>query len=291
LFAGDVPVYGQPVSDDDTAVLAYLRALRRIDVCGLLNRDAVAPVGEILRVGTLFALNECDVMIKVTGTANPTFVTVELVLGKNDSSANQNSCDRLLPLALDSLPGAPQQPTSRQPFARVGAIPANVCEVVARVAEALERRLSSTPLPLRDALSTYPVPLAERDPCEVLGVLGDVTDWEIARDQPYECRFSVRRSGSAEALRLWVKLQPSLVGEATDGTERREQDGVEMYVQETYCSVVSFVGPPLQRRMSGGGYLEVPGTVVRPAVVVDGVGSSDCDAVVDVAARAAKLYV
>src|SRR5262245_2154690 len=60
FFAGDVPTYGQQIAPGDVTALAYLRAVRRIDPCGLLTRDAMAKVGEIGSVGTLFALDECD---------------------------------------------------------------------------------------------------------------------------------------------------------------------------------------------------------------------------------------
>ena len=37
FFADDVPTYGQRVNPDDVTALAYLRAIRRIDPCGLLE--------------------------------------------------------------------------------------------------------------------------------------------------------------------------------------------------------------------------------------------------------------
>ena len=78
FFAGDVPVYGQRPGADDITVLAYLRALRRIDVCGLLTRDALPKVGEIVSVGTLFAFDECDAEVKVSGDSDRRFVSVEV---------------------------------------------------------------------------------------------------------------------------------------------------------------------------------------------------------------------
>jgi hypothetical protein len=48
----------------------------------------------------------------------------------------------------------------------------------------------------------------------------------------------------------------------------------------------------MQRRLAGGDFVDVANVVVRPAVVVDS-GAAGCagtNAVVDVAAAAAKLY-
>ena len=75
FFAGEVPTYGQTVSPNDVIVLAYLRAMRRIDPCGLVTRDAMAKIGEIGSVGTLFALEECDVDIKVPGETERRYAT------------------------------------------------------------------------------------------------------------------------------------------------------------------------------------------------------------------------
>jgi hypothetical protein len=68
LFADPVPTYGLPVKSTDVDALAYLRAIRRIDPCGLLTRDDLAKVGEIGSVGTLFAFDECDVDVPVRPT-------------------------------------------------------------------------------------------------------------------------------------------------------------------------------------------------------------------------------
>jgi hypothetical protein len=41
FFAGDVPTYGLRVNPGDVTTLAYLRAARRVDQCGLLTPVAV----------------------------------------------------------------------------------------------------------------------------------------------------------------------------------------------------------------------------------------------------------
>ena len=291
LFSDAVPVYGQNVSSDDTAKLAYLRALRRIDVCGLLTRDVLGRIGEIEGMGTLFALNECDVGMKESGVSGLQLLTAELTLAYPGSESTVDPCEKIVPLALNALPGAMLLSGPQQPVAKVSAIGQSSCDIVARVAGALTRRLSTAPLPMRDALASYPVALAERDPCEVLGVLGgQVHSWDIGDGGPYGCRFSVWQPASNDAFTVQVKLQPQLVGTATDDRQRRVRNGVEIYVDTSYCSALSFVGSRMLRKMSGGGYTEIPGTEIRPAVVVDGTGGGDCEAVVDIAARTAKLY-
>lgn len=304
FFAGDVAIYGQTVSDNDKTALAYLRALRRIDVCGLLNHDALAKVGEILSVGTLFAFNECDIDVKVSGAATRKFASVELVMSSQPGNAVAfrigdtpiyknlpGGCEYLVPLQLARLPGAHPLHKPQQPFVRVGLIADNDCGTAQRIAAAVAEWLGKGPLPARDAAAVYPAPLAERDPCEVLaGLGGDVDRWDIGSSQPHQCRFGLWMSGSGDVLSVQVQLEPLLVDTITVGRDRSERNGVEIYLDRRFCSAVSFVGPPMRRRIIGGGYVELPNSVVRPAVVVDGKGSTDCDAVADLTTRAAKLY-
>src|SRR5687768_8601600 len=128
FFAGEVPTYGQTVSPDDAIALTYLRAMRRVDPCGLLTRDTLAKVGEIGSVGTLFALDECDLDIKVPGEADRRYVSVEVILNRTSGEpvafragglpvyeAYPGSCDYLLPLDLSRLPGARPLPGPDQP--------------------------------------------------------------------------------------------------------------------------------------------------------------------------------
>src|SRR4029077_7525204 len=113
FFAGDVPTYGQRVNPGDVTTLAYLRAVRRIDPCGLLARDALAKIGEIGSVGTLFALDECDVDIKVPGEVSRRYASIEGILNRMVGQpvaflaaglpvyeSYPGSCDYLLPLNL-----------------------------------------------------------------------------------------------------------------------------------------------------------------------------------------------
>jgi hypothetical protein len=303
FFADEVPLYGQTVGVNDTAVLAYLRGLRRIDVCGLLSSEVMARVGEINSAGTLFALNECDVDMKVSGSSVRKLVDAELVMTRdpghavafrvNDTPVYSNvpdTCVYGVPLPMAALSGARPLRAPEQPLVKIGLIADQDCGLAQRIALAVAERVTTRPLPARDALAAYPYALAERDPCEAMTVVGaDVDHWDTGTQQPYECRFSVRRPGSEDALALRVQLQPQLVDAATEGLERREQDGVAVYLDRRFCSALSFVGAPMQRRLARGGYVSVRNLVIRPAVVVDTSGG-DCENAAGIAGRAAKLY-
>jgi hypothetical protein len=303
FFAGEVPLYGQTVSAGDVVALAYLRAMRRVDPCGLLTREAMAKIGEIGSVGTLFALGECDVDIKLPGVSHRKYASVEITLTRVSGSpvafragslpvyeAYRGSCDYLLPLDLSRLPGARPLAKPDQPFVRIGLISEENCELGQRLVRAVAPRVESLRLPVRDALATYPAALAERDPCQVLSVIGaDVDRWDIDRTRPYECDFTIWLSESRDAVPVQVSLEPQLVDIATADRVRAERDGVELFVDKTYCSAVAFVGAPMQRKLLGGDFIGPGEVVIRPAVVVDS-GGEHCDVVADLATAAAKLY-
>src|SRR6185312_16324706 len=186
FFAGDIALYGRHVNTDDVAALAYLRALRRIDVCGLLTGEALGKIGQTVSVGTLFAFNSCDAELKISGVDARRVVSVTA----DSTGTPVNGCDVVVPLQLDRLPGAPALPATVHPSVKVEMIAAPDCDLTRRIADALTTRLAK-PLPPRDVAAVYPARLAERDPCEVLSVLRDVTAWEIAGSAPYECRFTI----------------------------------------------------------------------------------------------------
>jgi hypothetical protein len=301
FFAGDVPTYGQRVDPGDVTTLAYLRAMRRIDPCGLLTHDSMAKIGEIGSVGSLFALNECDVDIKVPGEANRHYASIELIFtrmagqpvaflagGLPVYETYPGSCDYLLPLNLSLLPGARPLRQPDQPFVRVGLIAEDNCDFAQRVAHAIAPPMESLRLPVRDAVAVYPSALAEHDPCQVLSAIGaEVERWDITRTRPYECHFGISRG--RDVVPMQVSLQPRAYDTATETRQRRERDGVELLVDPVYCSAVAFVGAPMQRKLLGGDFVGVGDVVIRPAVVVDS-GGEHCDVVTDVAAAAAKLY-
>jgi hypothetical protein len=301
FFAGDVATYGRHVNPGDVTTLAYLRAMRRVDPCGLLTRDAMAKVGEIGSVGTLFALDECDVDIKMPGDANRRYASIEVILyrlvgqpvaflagGLPVYESYPGSCDYLLPLNLSLLPGAQPLRQQDQPFVRVGLIAEDNCEFAQRLAHAIASTLESLRLPVRDAVAVYPSALAERDPCQVLSVLGaEVEHWDLTRARPYECHFGIFRG--RDVVPIQVSLQPKMFDISTDSRQRRERDGVELLVDPVYCSAVAYVGGPMQRKQLGGDYIDTGEIVIRPAVVADS-GGGHCDVVTEVATAAAKLY-
>jgi hypothetical protein len=306
FFAGEVSVYGQTVSNTATIALAYLRALRRIDVCGLVDRQVLAKVGEISSLGTLYAFDECDVEVKLPGEAARRFVSIELSLARTDQpvafraggtpiyQTAGGSCEYLMPLDLSHLPGATKLRKPDQPYVRVGMIGAQDCELTKKIVAAIAERVSASALPARDGAAVYPSPLAERDPCEVLSVIaGDVDHWDVSRTRPYQCEFGMWRDGYPDVVSMRLSLEPKIVDIATaDRQHRTSGGGADIYLDPTFCSAITFVGPPMQRRLAGGDFVDVANLVVRPAVIVDSgeAGCADTDLLVDVAGTAAKLY-
>jgi hypothetical protein len=301
FFAGDVDTYGQSVSDDEVTALAYQRAMRRIDPCGLVTRESLAKIGEIGSVGTLFSLDECDIDIKVPGEADRRYASIEVILNRLAGKpvaflsgdlpvyeTYRGSCDYLLPLNLSQLPGARPLRTPDQPFVRVGLIAEDNCDFAQSLVRAIAPKLEALQLPARDAVATYPARLAERDPCQVMSVIGaEVENWDIGRSRPYECDFGVSRDDDVVPIRL--ALKPQSFDMPTETRRRRTRDGIELLVDQTYCSVLAFLGERMQRKLFGGDFVDTGDVVIRPAVVVDS-GGTHCDVVMNVAAAAAKLY-
>jgi hypothetical protein len=299
FFAGEVPTYGQDVGVGDRAALAYLRAMRRIDPCGLVTRDALAKIGEIGSVGTLFAFDECDVDIKVSGESDRRYASIEVILAHIGEpvaflagdlpvyESYPGSCDYLMPLNLSLLPGAQPLRIADQPFVQVGLIAESDCDLTQRLVRAIAPRVESLRLPVRDAVATYPAAIAERDPCQVLSVLGaEVDDWDVA-SLPYECDFSLKRHG--DVVPIHMSLKPRLYDMTTEIHDRRGRDGVEIFVDDMACTALAFLGAPMRRKLFGGDFVGTGEVVIRPAVAVDG-GGQHCDVVADVAAAAARLY-
>jgi hypothetical protein len=270
FFSGEVPIYGQRVAANDLTTLAYLRAIRRIDPCGLLTRESLAKIGEIGSVGTLFALDECDIDIKVPGETDRRYASIEVILDRHsgqsvaflagDLPAYESfpgSCNYLLPLNLSLLPGAQPLRSPGQPFVRVGLIGEEDCDFARRLVRAVAPRLGSLQLPVRDAVATYPAALAERDPCQVLSVLGgEVDHWDIGRSRPYECNFAVKRRG--DVVPVQVSLEPQLFDMAAETRERRNRDGVEIFVDQPHfsaprCSASCWVVTTSARARSSSG--------------------------------------
>jgi hypothetical protein len=301
FFAGDIPTYGQRLNPDEVTTLAYLRAMRRIDPCGLLTRDSLAKTGEIGSVGTLYALNECDVDIKVPGEAHHRYASIEVILNRMVGQpvaflagglpvyeSYPGSCDYLLPLNLSLLPGAQPLRQPDQPFVRVGLIAEENCDLAQRLARAIAPAVESPWLPVRDAVAVYPSPLAERDPCQVLSVVAaEVERWDVTRSRPYKCNFWISRGN--DVVPIQVSLQPKMYDISTETRQQRNRDGVALFIDLRYCSAVAFVGTPMRRKLLGGDFVGTGEIVIRPAIVVES-GGAHCDVVTDVATAAAKLY-
>lgn len=299
FFDGTVPTYGRQVSVSDKLRLSYLRALRRIDVCGLSDRENLSRIGEIQSMGTLFALEECDVTVKVPGRAASKYVstTVELVhaAGRPDGlgvrGPLQGACEFLVPLGLSELPGAGPLFGPEQPHVRIGMVAEFDCAEVRRFATAIASGLARTPLPLRDGLAVYTTPLAERDPCEVLGTFGDdeIGYWNIPAGGPYRCEFGLTGDGG-EPVSMSLTLRPRVVD--IEGRELVRTGDAEVYLDRRSCTALVFVGPDMQRRVGNGDLVATGDVRIRPAVDVDS-GEADCTGTTlagQLAARAAALY-
>jgi hypothetical protein len=306
FFDGVVPTYGQRVNSDDRIRLAYLRALRRIDVCGLAGQGALARIGEIRSRGTLFALDQCDVDVKVPGEVAPRYVstTVELAQPRGPEvaaargsplrEAFAGACEFLLPLGLADLPGASPLFGPEQPQLRISMVAEPDCAVVRRVASAIAEHVGRTPLPVRDGAAAYTTPLAERDPCEVLTTLADdeIGFWNIPGSGPYRCEFGVARAASDETVPMELSLRPRVVDVSIDGRELIRAGAAEVYLDRQSCSAVVFVGPDLQRRLGSGLLVDTGDVRIRPAIDIDS-GETNCTGatlVEQIAARAAELF-
>ena len=306
FFAGAVPTYGQRVSSQDRIRLAYLRALRRIDVCGLTGQQGLSRIGEIHSRGTLFALDECDVDIKVPGEVAPRYVnaTVELVQAQGPEvvsaqglpvyEAAEGSCEYLVPLGLMDLPGAGPLFGPEQPHLRIGMVAEYDCEQVRRVASAIATQVAQMPLPVRDGAASYTTPLAERDPCEVLTTVADadIGYWNIPGGEPYRCEFGIARVTDEEAVPVELTLRPRVVDASTDGRELVRAGDIDVYLDRRSCSALVFVGPEMQRRSGSGELVDTGEVRIRPALTVTS-GEPDCTGeslAQQVAIRAADLY-
>ncbi len=303
FFADDVPTHGQTVGKSDAVMLSYLRAMRRVDVCGLVEQQTQSGIGDISAMSTLYAFDECDVEIKMPGVANRKFLNVTLDLAKVKEPPSfragdvpvyesaPRSCEYVIPLALGELPGASPLRKPVQPVVRVGQVGDQDCELTKKFAAGVAETVGTAPLPPRDAAAVYPVALAERDPCEVLSAIADQVDhWDVAASRPYACEFGVWRDGDPDVVGLRVTLQPKIVGVATEGHKRlKTPDGDELYLDPRFCSATVFTGPTMQRRLAGGDFVDVENVVVRPAVTVEG-GKGDCGAAVEVAGVAARVF-
>ncbi|SID81506.1 Uncharacterised protein [Mycobacteroides abscessus subsp. abscessus] len=181
FFQGEQPDYGQKLDAQEKATLIYARALRRVDPCGFAS--ALKEYGDPGQVVGDFQM--CYASVKVTGDPSLTEVSYEYSMqDKRDASAafrvgpvpvyeTGEECEYEVPLGLERLPGAPSSP----PLHAMLSVSAYLygsdeysdpdCRVAKQVVTAIAKQLPSGLQP-RSALSTYPIKLAERDPCEIL---------------------------------------------------------------------------------------------------------------------------
>ncbi len=279
FFAGAVPTYGQQVSPSQLNRLAYLRALRRIDPCDLLSRAAMAKVGEIGSVGTMFAFNECDVDIKVAGDSARRYVSVEVELGTLDRA----ECQYVAPLPLAHLPGAPPVPGPVQPVVRISPITDQSCAFADQVGRSAAPILDVNRPPIRDGVSAYPVVLAERDPCEILPALPGAR-WDVGATRPHRCAVTL-----ADGTAIRLTLEPQLFEPDSDDRSRQSRDGIDLFVDTQFCAASVFVGAPMRRRLLGGDYQRPSDVVIRPSVMVESLPPR-CDTVGDIAVAAGKIF-
>ncbi|GAS99531.1 uncharacterized protein RMCC_6496 [Mycolicibacterium canariasense] len=279
FFAGSVPTYGHPVSPAEHNRLAYLRALRRVDPCGLLTRESLAKIGEIGAVGTMFAFDECDVDIKMAGATARRYISVAVELSTLDHAA----CQYVAPLLLSRLPGAPPLPGPVQPVLRITPITDQPCDFADTVGRSTGPLPEADRPPIRDGVGVYPVRLAERDPCEIVPTLSSAR-WDIGASRAHMCALTLT---DGTAIRL--TLQPQLFEPESDNRLRQSRDGVVAFVDTQLCAASVFLGPPMLRKLLGGDYLQPGDVVIRPAVTVESTPPR-CGTVTGIAVAAAKLF-
>ncbi len=279
LFADAVPTYGQTFTQNQTTLLAYLRALRRVDPCGLLLvlKDIGAPEYVSGDIGGCFG------SIKVTGTANPSSIGLSLMLGDYSGEKPEftiggapvfhtaGTCLYEFPIALDKLPDAPRLKGAKVPALRVVVVDGSRSALapnckMAQPVIGLLAKLSPADMPVRDALSAYPIKIAERDPCEILGEYpGKADDLRPSLfGDPFSCRFSLQDSDTQFELsiRTGIDAPSRLREDVRDGIEYfHGQDG-------SMCTSMVRLGKPLYAREVPGGAMQESSTPERIFVEV-----------------------
>ncbi|TDZ80377.1 hypothetical protein DE4587_00228 [Mycobacteroides salmoniphilum] len=303
LFAGAVPTYGQTFTQNQTILLAYLRALRRVDPCGLLLmlKDIGAPEYISGDIGGCFG------SIKVTGTASPSSVGLSLMLGDYSREKPEFTIDGVpvfhtagtclyeFPIALDKLPDAPKLKGAKVPALRVVVVDgmrsalASNCKMAQPVIGVLAK-LNPADMPVRDALSAYPIKIAERDPCEILGEYpGKADDLRPSLfGDPFSCRFSLQGSDTQFELsiRTGIDAPSRLREEIRDGVEYfHGQDG-------SMCTSMVRLGKPLYARDVPGGAMQENSTPERIFIEVlsFSLKNADCASTREMVDKAVRIF-
>lgn len=303
LFAGAVPTYGQTFTQNQTILLAYLRALRRVDPCGLLLmlKDIGAPEYISGDIGGCFG------SIKVTGTAHPSSVGLSLMLGDYSREKPEftiggapvfhtaGTCLYEFPIALDKLRDAPKLKGAKVPALRVVVVDgtrsalASNCKMAQPVIGLLAK-LNPADMPVRDALSAYPIKIAERDPCEILGEYpGKADDLRSSLfGDPFSCRFSLQDSDTQFELsiRTGIDAPSRLREEIRDGVEYfHGQDG-------SMCTSMVRLGKPLYARDVPGGAIQENSTPERIFIEVlsFSLKNADCASTREMVDKAVRIF-
>lgn len=238
LYAGELSTYGQTIDEDTKDELKQARALRRIDPCGYA--ESLKGVGS---VGAYFGnFDGCTVPVKASGSVE-TWVEMNLVLdempylppafkvGSVPVYGTDDGCSFRMALQLPQQ-GAPRS-TSKQPMLKVGdywsdqdeGAEAHHCDLIKTAATAVAKGLT-TDLQVRYATSSYPIKLAERDPCEVLAQYpGQATD--IATDSlgsPFGCDFMLGN--------LDYSVQIIATAKNYTDYQHEERDGITYYYND-----------------------------------------------------------
>ncbi|WP_079700891.1 hypothetical protein [Mycobacteroides abscessus] len=298
-----VPAYGQSFTEKQTAQLAYLRALRRVDPCGLLLmlKDIGAPTYISGDVGGCFG------SIKVAGSANPSSVGLSLMLGDysrakpefrvGDASVyhTAGTCVFEFPVALGTLPDAPKLPRTGTPALRVVVVDGSRSELapnckMAQPVIGVLATMNPADMPVRDALSAYPIKIAERDPCEILGEYpGQVNDVRPSLfGDPFACRFSLQDNDAQFELTIRTGVDPP--------SRAREEirDGVEYFHGQDgrMCTSMVRLGKPLYARDVPGGAIQETSTPERVFIEVlsFSLKNGDCGSTREMIDKAVRVF-
>lgn len=308
FFHGDQPDYGQKLSAQEKATLTYARALRRVDPCGFAA--GLKEYGDPGQVVGDFQL--CYASVKVTGDPGLTEVSYEYSMQDKRAAPESfrvgsvpvyetgEECEYEVPLELERLPGAPPSPTLQAVLSVSAYLYGSDeysdpdCRLAKQVVTAIAKQLPAG-LPARSALSAYPIKLAERDPCEILGEYPGKAH-EVSIDllgDPFGCDFALSDSGIDYTVQL-----TSSVDDFPDEYTRSTRDGVTYFHNEdpshlTGCHALALVGDPLYPKDIGGGAMTTDVEAYSPAVVASAFtqeGRTDCGQMREILDKAVRLF-
>lgn len=308
FFHGDQPDYGQKLNATEKVTLAYARALRRVDPCGFAA--SLKDFGDPGQVVGDFPM--CYASVKVTGDPGLTEVSyaysmqdkrdipAAFVVGSVPVYETGADCEYEVPLGLERLPGAPSNPTMQAMLSVSAYLYGSDeysdpdCRLAKQVMTAIAKELPSG-LPARSALSAYPIKLAERDPCEILGEYPGKAQ-KVSVDllgDPFGCDFSL----SETDIEYTVQLTSS-VDDFPEEYTKSTRGGVTYFHNEdpnqlTGCHALALVGDPLYPKDVGGGAANTDADAYFPAVVASAFteeGRTDCGQMREILDKAVRLF-